>query len=160
MSNDTDARTFMSLFREVYQHFYRRFETGEYQIRPESLAILQHLRQSGPLTITEAAAHFSRSQSAMSEIVERLETRELVQRIADERDRRRHLIWLSPKGMAILSQSEDVLSIPLLTAAMKAMSTNERTGLMSGIRALLDAAETLKPMSPNASFGEEKEEAK
>jgi DNA-binding MarR family transcriptional regulator len=140
MSKDIDAREFMRLFADVYQHFYRRVDAGDYRIRPESLAVLQHLHQSGPLTVTEAAAHFSRSQSAMSEIVDRLENRGLVMRIADERDRRRHLVWLSPDGRQMLSEAEEVLSVSRLARAMNQMNDGDRASLLKGMQALLDAA--------------------
>lgn len=158
MSRNTDARIFMSLFADVYQHFYRRVEASDYRIRPESLAVLQHLHQSGPLTVTEAAAHFARSQSAMSEIVERLEKRGLVTRIADERDRRRHLLWLSPTGREMVFTAGEVLSVPLLARAMNQMSDKNLADLLNGMRALIDAAGTLKPIPSNVPEGDEKED--
>ncbi len=158
MSCNTDARNFISLFADVYRHFYRRMDTSDYRIRPESLAVLQHLHQSGPLTVTEAAAHFARSQSAMSEIVERLEKRGLVTRIADERDRRRHLVWLSPTGRETVSTAGEVLSVSLLARAMNQMTAADRTDLLNGMRALLDAAGPLKPIPCNVPDGGEKED--
>jgi DNA-binding MarR family transcriptional regulator len=38
-----------------------------------SLAVLEHLAHAGPFTVGEAAAHLSRAQSVVSEIVSHLE---------------------------------------------------------------------------------------
>ncbi|MBN2525901.1 MAG: MarR family transcriptional regulator [Deltaproteobacteria bacterium] len=145
MSIENDATIFTSLFADVYLHFYRRLSPGEYQISPESLAIILHLNQSGPLTVQEAAVHFSRSQSAMSEILERLEKRNLLQRIPDERDKRRHLVWLTEKGRDVIHTEQQVLSKPLLMAAMERLDDTQKSELFNGLNALLDAAKTVKP---------------
>ena len=157
MDSKNSAKIFLMLFSDVYQHFYRRHTPGTYRISPESLAILMHLNQSGPLTVQEAAEHFSRSQSAMSELLLRLEKRGLLQRIADERDRRRHLVWLTPDGMSLMSAEQEVLSVPLLTAALERISDSQKDALFDGLRALIDAA---RPKSktrgnPTAHSGKE-----
>ena len=121
----------------LFQRFYRRLPVGAYQPTPEALAILNHLAQSGPLTVSEGMRHFRRSQSAMSEIVTRLETRGLVERMPDERDRRRILFWLTSRGREVLAESAQILSPPLLSEALEQMDIEQRQALIDGLQALL-----------------------
>jgi len=103
--------------------------------------VLQHLAATGPLTVTEAARHFDRSQAAVSELVARLVRRGLLARLADERDRRRHLVWLTDAGHAMLRSMTQVLSPQLVVKALGRMAPAEREKLIYGMQALLGAAE-------------------
>jgi DNA-binding MarR family transcriptional regulator len=134
------ADRFAELYTAIYRHTYRRRDPREQRISGESLAMLQHLRDSGPLTVSEAARHFDRSQAAISERIERLIERGLVTRVPDERDRRRHLIWLSEAGEELLSLEREVLSSELLVRATKLMSVADRKALIEGMRALIAAS--------------------
>ena len=60
-----------TLFRAVYLTFHRR-DGPRSQLAGASRAVLEHLAMAGPLTVGEAAAHLSRAQSVVSEIVEPL----------------------------------------------------------------------------------------
>lgn len=140
MDNRKAARRFCELFRAVYLNFHERSAPTDYQPSRESLAVLQHLAGTGPLTVTEAAPHFSRSQSAMSEIVNRLEKRELLERIPDERDRRRTLVWLTPLGLSVWKRSSRVLSEDLLARALEKIEPETRTTLLKAMEELVGDA--------------------
>lgn len=131
------AHAFGTLFPEVYRHFYRRRDPREARTSGEALALLQHLQDSGPLTIGEAARHFDRSQASISERVERLIEQGLVTRLADERDRRRHLVWISAAGEALVAREAQVLSDELLERAFARLDAAVRAELVEGLRALL-----------------------
>lgn len=60
--------------------------------------MLTHLAVSGPLTVGEAAGHLNRAQSVVSEIVDGLERKALLERERDPADRRHTLVWLTPAG--------------------------------------------------------------
>ncbi len=137
MSDTNEIERFVELYKDVYSRFHRRVRPDVYRPSEESLAVLRHLSRSGPLTVSEAAAHFERSQSATSEILARLERRGLVERFADERDRRRTLIWLTPDGMRTYRLAESVLSPRLLEHAFRQMDAHDRETLIEGMRALL-----------------------
>jgi hypothetical protein len=62
------AGEFAEFFRAVYLTFHRRDEPRS-QLPNASLAVLEHLAHAGPFTVGEAAAHLSRAQSVVSEIV-------------------------------------------------------------------------------------------
>ncbi len=135
-SRDAAAR-FVDLFHRVYLHFHARHDPGSYQPSREALAVLEHLARTGPLTVTEAAAHFSRSQSAMSELLDRLEDRSLVERFEDARDRRRHLVWLTDEGMGVWRRSSAVLSVSRLERSFARLQEADREILLAGMHDLL-----------------------
>lgn len=140
MDGTETATVFAELYPEVYRRMYRRRDPRKPRPSGEALAMLQHLRDSGPLTVTEAARHFDRSQAAISERVERMIGRGLLARIEDERDRRRHFLWLTRKGEDLLRAESQVLSTDLVRRATARMDAADRVALIRGMRALLDAS--------------------
>ena len=82
-----------------------------------------------------------RAQSVVSEIVSRLERRGLIERMRDERDRRRVLVWLTANGLATIAEQRQVLSLDLLDKAVRRMSPAARQALVVGMQALIGAAD-------------------
>jgi len=136
------AEQFAEMFPQVYRRFHRRVPHTEYRLTSESLAIVQHLADSGPLTVTEAARHMDRSQAAMSELIARLVTRGLLARMPDERDRRRTLIWMTETGRQTLESARSVLSPALVARAIEQMSFADRRRLIEAVQRLLDTNPT------------------
>jgi hypothetical protein len=91
------AERFAGLFRAIYLTFHRR-DGPRNELSGASRAVLQHLAMSGPLTVGEAAVHLDRAQSVVSEIVDGLTRKDLLERERDPGDRRRTLVWLTPAG--------------------------------------------------------------
>jgi DNA-binding MarR family transcriptional regulator len=139
MDAEAAAAEFAELFGKAYRRFYRRVPVGQYRLTSESIAALQHLVETGPLTVAEAARHLKRSQSAMSEMLDRLERRNLVARIADERDRRRTLVWLTDEGQDALDEAQRVLSEGRLREAFDGLDQTDRVRLIEAMRLLIDA---------------------
>ena len=137
MSPDQAARRLAALFPEVFRRFHSRISPRAYRPTPESLAALRHLADAGPLTVTEAARHIRRSQAAVSELINRLQRRGLLERLRDDRDRRRTLVWLTPEGRRVLQQAGDPLSKRLLRHALAQLSETERDALAAAIESLL-----------------------
>jgi DNA-binding MarR family transcriptional regulator len=106
-------------------------------------AMLQHLAMAGPLTVTEAAAHFGRAQSVVSETIDGLCAKHLLERMPDARDRRRTLVWLTDEGHAFLTSERRVLDDERLARAMARLSATERTALIEGMTALVRACDAL-----------------
>ncbi len=105
----------------------------------DSLAIIQHLAEAGPLTVGEAARHMARSQAAMSELIARLVKRGMLDRMNDARDRRRVLIWLTAEGRNMLNTAREVLSRERLARSLEAMPGAARSRLIESMQDLLDA---------------------
>jgi DNA-binding MarR family transcriptional regulator len=138
---DTRARAerFADLFRAIYLTFHRR-DGPRSQLPGASRAVLEHLALAGPLTVGEAAAHMSRAQSVISEIVTHLERQGLLEREDDPADRRRTLIWLTAQGHEALRRDREVLSVDMLASAMARLPPDQADELMAGLRTLVDLA--------------------
>jgi DNA-binding MarR family transcriptional regulator len=133
------AERFAELFRAVYLTFHRR-DGPRSQLPGASRAVLEHLALAGPLTVGEAAAHLSRAQSVVSEIVSHLEREGLLEREDDPADRRRTLIWLTPHGHEALRRDREVLGLDLLARTMARLPPGQAEQLIEGLRALVDAS--------------------
>lgn len=143
---DDAASRFCELFPAAYLAFCRRHdEEPDARLTPQQDAVLNHLARSGPLTIREMAEHFARAQSVVSELVQAMEERGLLERMRDERDRRRTLVWLSDAAREALERRRRVLSETRVERAMQRLTPAERRGLVEGMRALVRAAESDEP---------------
>ena len=131
------AQEIAVLYPMIYQRLHARRQKEEQRLSSETMAMLVHLELSGPLTVTEAARHFQRAQSAMSELIDRLQAHGHVERIRDTRDWRRTLVWMTATGIDSLRRSRQVLDGDLLTRCMQRMSTRDRRYLVAGLRALV-----------------------
>jgi DNA-binding MarR family transcriptional regulator len=134
---ENDAKEFGELFPAIYLRFHRRDGKGR-GLPSASRSVLLHLTLTGPLTIGEMAKHFDRAQSVVSEMVLHLERDGLVERMRDPKDKRRSLIWLSHKGLALLDREREVLSSELLARAMDCMKAADRRALLRGMHALIE----------------------
>lgn len=137
-----EGARFAELFAEVYLRFHVRRPPTEPRVTPQAWAMLQHLAATGPLTVGEAALHFGRAQSVVSESLEALVTRGLLERMTDPRDRRRTLVWLTDEGQALLARERRVLDEDRLAAALVRLAPAQREGLLQGMAALSAAAPT------------------
>lgn len=141
MKYDAIAEEFATLYPSVYQQLHARWGKGEYRPTSESLAVLNHLALSGPLTVTEAAAHFDRAQSAMSELIDRLQAQGLIDRVKDARDNRRTLVWLTEQGIGVLDRTRQVLDLRLLRLCIARMAHDDCRQLVAGLRKLVEVSE-------------------
>lgn len=142
MTQEDSARQFMQLYQGLYEQLHSSWAKGELPPSAEALAVMRHLMQTGPLTITEAARHFNRAQSAMSELIDRLQANGYVNRIKDNRDKRRTLIWVTEAGRALDERSQEVMDRALLQESLDLLSEQERRQLMQLMQTLLTAANT------------------
>jgi DNA-binding MarR family transcriptional regulator len=138
---DGEATDLEELFPSVYLRLHRRHRRDDLRLTPQMSAVLHHLAMSGPLTIGEMARHFARAQSVVSEIVDGLEKKALLARMRDERDRRRVLVWLTDDAHDALKRERQVLDPELVRRALAGMTSAERNGLFTGLRALVRAAD-------------------
>ncbi len=141
MKTEDIAREFTELYRALYLRFYRRRDPRSYRPSGQTMGVMEHLASTGPLTISEAARHFDRSQAATSEIVERMTARGLLERIQDERDRRRHLVWLTGQGRDLLDEERRILSPQTILRSISRMNRKDRDALVRGMRALVEASD-------------------
>jgi DNA-binding MarR family transcriptional regulator len=134
-----EARRYAELFRAVYLTYHRR-DGPRSGLTGASRAVLEHLAISGPLTVGEAARHLDRAQSVVSEIVDQLADKGLVERERDPADRRRSLVWLTPAGQEALRRDGEVLGLDRLAAALARLPAEQRAALITATAALVAAA--------------------
>ena len=132
----------------LYPAVYRRFHSSHRvvpgaAVTPRMLGVVQHLAASGPLTVGELVVHLNLSKAATTELVDRLEARGLVDRMPDERDRRRVFIWLTDAGRTCATSHPRVLADEALIHALAHMRAEDRVKLVEGLRALLAAGEEI-----------------
>jgi DNA-binding MarR family transcriptional regulator len=72
-------------------------------------ALLLKSLQGSPITVGELAGRVSLSQGTVTDILNRLEQRGLIQRVRDEVDRRRVWVGLTAAGLALLASSPPLL---------------------------------------------------
>lgn len=131
------ATAFGDLFPQVYLLFHLRRDPTLPRLTNEMWSILQHLALSGPLTVTEAARHFDRAQSVVSDTVTALEKKGLLERLRDSRDRRRTLVWLTEEGLSTMARHRRVLDEARLRKAMAGLPPGTRDALVAGLQALV-----------------------
>ena len=148
MDSQDFAREFGALYRELYRLAPRRVEDGREVLSAETTALLLHLSQTGPQTLSELTQHLDRSASTLSAKVSELESQGLLARQRDEDDARRSLIWLSPRGRAALLEALEVLDAPALAMAAESVDADKLTQLLAGLRALIAAIHTRRTHEP------------
>jgi len=146
----TDAKAAAEQIGRLYPAVYRRFHVsrrpvGGSDLTPRMLGVLHHLSAGGPLTLGELATHLGLSKATATELVTRVEERGLVDRLRDERDRRRVYVWLTDLGRQRADAHARVLADDELLAAVDRMAATDRESLISGLRALLAAADAKEP---------------
>lgn len=87
------ARNFGQLYRELYHRAVRRIDDGRDAPAAETIALLLHLSQAGPMTLSELSRHFGRALSTLSTKIAAQEAQGLLARQRDDADGRRALIW-------------------------------------------------------------------
>ena len=136
------AAEFGRFYREVYARAVRRVDDPRQRLSPETTALLLHLAQVGPLTLSELAPHLERSMATLSAKIAALESSGLLARQRSGDDARRTLIWLTPAGRAALASALEVLDTPCLAAAARALDEALRERLVADLRTLVSAIPT------------------
>ena len=157
MDRLTDATIATEEIGRLYPAVYRRFHVSRHPIigsdlTPRMLIVLHHLSASGPLTIGELATHLGLSKATATELVTRVQQRGLVDRMRDERDRRRVYVWLTEHGRQRANSHARVLADDELLTAVGRMTPADRTSLINGLRALLAAADVKEPSDDDADL--------
>jgi MarR family transcriptional regulator, organic hydroperoxide resistance regulator len=98
--------------------------------------VLRILRGAGDegLPTLEVAARMVEEAPGVTRLLDRLEAKELVRRQRCPKDRRQHLCWIAPKGLAVL-QRLDAVTDRAHEDTMKGLKAKDRVALIR----LLDA---------------------
>src|SRR4051812_18120423 len=117
------------------------------QIEPHGITlqqfnVLRILRGAGDagLPTLEVGERMIEQTPGVTRLLDRLEAKELVRRQRCPKDRRQHLCWITPKGLALL-QKIDAGAARAADEALKGLGTKEREAFVR----LLDAIRAAHP---------------
>ena len=110
-----------------------------YGVTPQQFNVLRILRGAGAdgLPTLEVADRMIEQTPGVTRLLDRLEAKELVRRQRCPKDRRQHLCWITPKGLAVL-QKLDAVSARAQEETMKGLRAKDRVTfirLLAAIRA-------------------------
>lgn len=142
------AEYFSQLYRELYRRGARQLDDARERMAPETVALLLHMAQTGPATLSELVLHLGRSPSTLSAKIAALESAGLLARQRDEQDARRALVWLSPAGREALTDALNVLDVARLAQAAKGWDAARRLHLVGELQALIHALPQLPTPIP------------
>jgi DNA-binding MarR family transcriptional regulator len=97
--------------------------------------VLQALRESGAVRLSELAARLNLAQSTVSGLVSGLAADALVSRETDARDRRAMVLDLAPAGRALLADW-DAAHRTRLAAALRTLDPPDRAAVLAAVPAL------------------------
>jgi DNA-binding MarR family transcriptional regulator len=112
--------------REILNHF---------PITPPQFEALQWLNEYGDMTIGELSGKMFLAFSTMTDLVDRMEKTDLVERKKDEKDRRVVQIHLLPKGKRIIEDVIDARQTYLLEL-LRDSGANEAEAIKNTLRLL------------------------
>jgi len=130
MTDAEFAAAFENLFRSTYLRAVRRVRDKRERLTPETVAVLDHLAMSGLLTSGELARHLDRAPSTLSEMLDHLLAKGLLERDRDPADARRSLIWLSNAGRTASIEAHQVLDPAILARAAAALPVADRRAFL------------------------------
>lgn len=110
-----------------------------YGLNEGELNVLAALRRAGEpnaLTPTDLYKGLLLSSGAMTNRIDRLEERGLVERVRDDEDRRRILVVLTPEGRSVIDEAMDA-HVEMLRGTMDVLDDDERETLVALLRKLL-----------------------
>lgn len=124
------ASKFNALYRSVFEKSSRRIRDKREMLSNETIAILNHMANIGPSTLSELCIHLDRAPSTISEIIKHLEQKGFIERQNDETDKRRQFLWLSDYGFETLKQENNVLDENIIANAFDKMKGKDAESLL------------------------------
>ncbi|QNI36933.1 MarR family winged helix-turn-helix transcriptional regulator [Edaphobacter albus] len=134
--------------RAVEAHSTRSI--GRFQMGATDFGVLEALLHKGPLTISELRQKVLLTSGSMTTAVDRMETRGLVARSDDPKDRRTRIVGLTPEGRKLIEcaftqHSEE------MEAALAGFSQQDRAQLLPLLRRLGRTAEATFHTAPQVT---------
>ncbi len=134
----SEAQAIMDSLRRIVQAL-RRASTQYEGFTSAQIFVLRTLDASEGASVNDLAALTHTHQSTASEMVTRLEANGLIERKTAEADRRRVELYLSAAGRNVV---RDQAKTPQeeIVEAITALSSEDRTALAQGLKALIQVA--------------------
>ncbi len=137
LESDYGRRILFALRRIIRSvDVHSRLVASEYGITGPQLACLLAIVEKESITATEIADRISLSASTIIGVLDRLESKELLQRQRDKKDRRLVHVIPTEKGKVLAAKMPYPLKRPLNTALSK-MSENEQQRMAEALESLV-----------------------
>lgn len=94
----------------------------------------------GPRTMSSLAEALNISHSAITQIADRLERTELVERVIEEDDRRCKKLALTPKGLEVLEQRLEH-RIQRVMSAIASLNSHQRDTIVASLNVMFDVSD-------------------
>ena len=120
---------------------FKRWHQGAFSLI--NLMVLTTLESEGPRSMSGLAETLDVSVASATGIVDRMESRGLVERSHATADRRVILVGLTPRGRDVFDEV-DARRRERLERLLERLTARERAGLLMGMRAMRRAAQVLR----------------
>jgi DNA-binding MarR family transcriptional regulator len=119
------------LIRRAHQHSVAFFmeETANFDITPVQFSILNALMDTPGADQVTLAARVAFDPATSGSVIGRLESKGWVRREADQNDRRRKLLWVTPEGAQAVSQMKRAVA-RVQTRMLGPLNATEREQFM------------------------------
>ncbi len=111
-----------------------------YDVQPGYLTVLHFLWQSDNITQKELNQHVNIEQATLSNTLKRMERDELIHRTPNAKDKRRHLITLTPKGTSLKEPVASAIN-DLRKVVNEGLTINDRRYLKRIMRQMTEKLE-------------------
>lgn len=135
MEHDESARSLSRLFSEIYFHCHPSFEI---ELSYQAVRVMQFLALCGPATVHAVSTYLGVAHNTASEIVQRLQSKDLVVKQRRRDDERVVEVSLTAHGEKTVWQHTG-LDIDRLAEALGKLSEDERMEIQSALVHLLHA---------------------
>jgi DNA-binding MarR family transcriptional regulator len=95
--------------------------------------------QTGPRQMSQLAEELGISMSALTQITDRLQRSELVERVTEDEDRRSKLLHLTPRGMEMM-RSRRECRVRQASSVLRQLTPERRAQAIAAIRELAEAS--------------------
>jgi len=95
---------FMGLFSEKFLQKFRHEIYCSSDLKKNHIKILNILYHESPKTLTAIGKSLDIEKGSLTTLIDCLEEKEFILRAMDPKDRRKNLIYLSPKGKALVEE--------------------------------------------------------
>ena len=117
----------------------RRNELAHLSVTPQQIGVMRFLQKIQPCTVTQLRKAMGRSNSSLVAVLNRLETRGLIKRQADSRNRKTTLLSVTDRGKKLY---ENAVELGAFSSIIRTLPGEDLQRLKSYIEAMITAAET------------------
>jgi len=108
----------------INRRFYRIFRAHGIAITPEQWVVLLYLSFKDGITQNELAISTYKDKPSITRLLDNLEKRSLIARLADKKDKRNNMIYITKAGMAIHRKAKEI-ALQIMKKALQGLTEEE-----------------------------------